>query len=1126
MLGLYRSDDPDVLVGLLADLLRDPLDDPFATETVSVPTRGIERWISQELSLRLGTSVGSDGVAANIDFPSPYRLIADLTRQATGRDRRLDPWNRTRLIGPVLRALDHSIDAEWMVTIRRFVEGSESTLEMPTGRRVEAARKIAGLFTRYDSHRPGMIQRWALGDECGPDGSAVAFRHEWQPRLWREVRSIIGEPSQAELLPELIEVVRAGSHVGLPSRISVYGLTALPQAHQQILTALGETVGVHLFLLHPSPGLWEAVSDVSGPMTSARNIARPDDPTVGLAVHPLLDSWGAESRELQLIVAGAKSETAVTGVDRQDTLIRRLQADIRANRPPGEETAPPDTSIQIHSCHGPTRQVEVMRDAILHALADDPTLEPRDVIIMCPDVETYAPLVEAAFTPQSSDGIGGFTSSFRMPDLRIRITDRAPGGSNPLTELTEQVLYLACSRLELTQIVEFARRPPVQWRFRLSDDDLATLADLAGDMQVSWGLHEPHRDRHGLDGRPERTWQAGLQRLLAGVFMPDTDTDLIAGVLPLSGVEAQEADVAGRLASLVDGLELVVAGLAEPRSGSEWIESILSGIEAVAVPERGSEWQWASLQRAVADLIPAELEETRLTLQEVRAVLAPLGSGRPTRHGHRTGDLTVSTLVPMRSVPHRIIGLLGMDDGVFPRNAGRDGDDLLAAYPLVGDRDALTEDRQLLLDALMAARDSLIITYSGRDEHTNADRPPCVPVAELLDVLHTMTGIAHNPDHLSELVVSHPLQPFDPLNFTVGSLRNGGPWGFDRQLLAGAETLAAGDASGAEHTVPVVDSPDTDDIALADLIGFFQHPVKAFARQLGLTYYKSVEAVDDNIPTELDPLSKWGVGDRYLRARLSGNDRAVALAAEVARDVLPPANLGAVALDEAVEIADRILEVTDELVDLSGGRAPRRGEVVLDDGIRLAGTVTDIYGTHVATVGFSRLKSKHLLTVYINLLFVTALEPSAPWGGVLVGRTPGQRVDPAASEIVYPLGATPAERRETARRRLADLIDIYRRGLREPIPLFAETSAAWARAPERDRAGKANGKWQNDRFDPECADPHHLAVFGEERSLVDLLDEPLRADEGPPAFPEAGSRFEAYARRLWEPLLAAMVEAE
>ncbi len=280
--------------------------------------------------------------------------------------------------------------------------------------------------------------------------------------------------------------------------------------------------------------------------------------------------------------------------------------------------------------------------------------------------------------------------------------------------------------------------------------------------------------------------------------------------------------------------------------------------------------------------------DVQLDLAEARALLAGRLRGRPTRANFRTGDMTICTLSPMRSVPHRVVCLLGLDDGVFPRPAAQDGDDLLLGRPEVGDSDLPAEDRQLLLDALLAATEHLVITFEGRDQRLNQPRPPCVPVAELLEVVDRTVRCAGGEPGRTAVVVEHPLQPFDPRNFRPGALSSSGPWRFD-------DTHLGGPVPWWDHAVPSLAFwPGSSrplrraTVPLIALIRFLEHPVRAFLRERLGFYAGDLTEISVSLRVEMSPLERWALGERLLGARLSGIAWDRAVDAERGRGLLPP----------------------------------------------------------------------------------------------------------------------------------------------------------------------------------------------------------------------------------------------
>ena len=555
-----------------------------------------------------------------------------------------------------------------------------------------------------------------------------------------------------------------------------------------MLQALSSSREVHVFVLHPSPALWDSVADVTNKRVAIRR--RSEDPTATLPSNPLLRSWGKDARELQLVLTSEGDfvdEHRPTGSG-APSLLSRVQADVWADHaPPGPPIAddedqrlvlePDDLSIRVHACHGRARQVEVLREAILHALEEDPTLEPRDVIVMCPDIETFAPLIQATFGGAESRGEDESDESpdvNRAPAMRVRLADRALRQTNPVLGVVARVLELAAGRLTASQVLDFADREPVRKRFRLDDDDLTQLEAWVTAGGIHWGLDAAHRGPFQLDAVSAGTWRAGVNRVLVGVAMSEDEQRLFGDVLPLDDVPSAAIDLAGRFAELIDRLQMAVDQLNAPKPIDAWTAAIADAADGLTTTTPWDEWQRAELGRMLDEVVSeastdGESSRSELTLAEIRALLGERLQGRPTWTNFRTGHLTICTLMPMRSVPHRVVCLLGLDDGVFPRHSARDGDDLTLNDPHIGERDPRTEDRQLLLDAVLAATDRLIITYTGNDERTNISRPPAVPVGELLDLID-QTARHGDASARDAVLVRHPLQPFDPRNFTPGGL--------------------------------------------------------------------------------------------------------------------------------------------------------------------------------------------------------------------------------------------------------------------------------------------------------------------------------------------------------------------
>ncbi|AKN18208.1 exodeoxyribonuclease V subunit gamma [Mycobacterium haemophilum DSM 44634] len=1119
-LHLHRAGQTDLLADGLCALLADPLPDPFAEELVLVSARGVERWLSQRLSHVLGCRPGGgDGVCAGVTFRSPTSLISEILG-ITGTAAH-DPWSPEAMTWPLLEVIDANLDEPWCGTLAKHLGhfDTDDEAELRKGRRYAVARRIAGLFAGYARQRPCLLVDWLDGEEGGLDADLA-----WQPQLWRLLVANVAVDPPHVRHRNAVTRLRA-SPTDLPARLSLFGHTRLAVTDIELLDAVATHHDLHLWLPHPSDELWRALAG-----RRHRSVPRTEDTSRRAAKHPLLQTLGRDLRELQSLLPARPATdeylgTALglmsgdplrpapprlrsplglmSGAEKPNTLLGWLQSDITANavRPQNRVLAEGDRSVQVHACHGTARQIDVLREVLLGLLADDPTLEPRDIVVMCPDIETCAPLIVADF------GLGELPGhSHPAHRLRVRLADRALTQTNPLLGVAGQLLGIADSRTTATQVLNLAAATPVRARFGFTDDDLDTITTWVRDSGIRWSFDTAHRKQYGLDHIVGNTWRFGLDRILTGVAMSDDSQAWLSTALPLDDVGSNRVELAGRLAEYIHRLQSVVDSLDGIRPLSEWIEALTDGVAQLTRVGAADAWQPEQLRREFATILAhADFRRTTaLRLSDVRALLAEQLAGRPTRANFRTGTLTACTMVPMRSVPHRVVCLVGLDDGVFPRLALPDGDDVLARRPMTGERDIRSEDRQLLLDAICAARQTLIITYTGADEHTGHPRPPSVPLAELLDALDQTTPASVR----DRVLIEHPLQPFDIRNVTPGELVPDQPFTFDPTVL-----VAARAAAGDRHLRPgfytdPLPEPAPDDVALADLLAFFRDPVKGFFRALDYTLPWDVDEVQDEMPVEIDSLEEWAAGDRMLRDMVRGMDADAATQAEWRRGALPPGQLG---WRKAKEIRTQAAGLAAEALRHRRGVAAAYDiNVELDGQRRLTGTVTPVFGTRTVSVTYSRLGGKHLLEAWIPLLALQADKPHREWTALCIGRAQKNQ------QIEQRLLGPPTDPRETLR----DLVRLYDAGRREPLPLPLRTSYAWADARNcgRDPVKVAGWRWNSQHnYRGEDAEPAHERVWGTRAPLDVLLGTPRPGEEAA----GEGTRLGALSARLWLPLLRA-----
>lgn len=1071
---VHRSQRTDTLLAGLAALLRDAPADPFTPEVVAVPTPGIERFITQGLGLVLGTSGGHDGVCANVRFPSPSEVVHDVISETSGVTSTSDPWLPRRCVWPLLRVIDESLDESWCTPLRVYLEGPG------TDRRFALASKLARLFASYASQRPSLLLQWARGaEEVGPG-------LHWQPLLWRRLRDEIGSASPAERLEgACLATAEDPDVVNLPERLSVFGPNRLPADHLLVLQSLGVHRAVHLWIPDPSPALWTRLHPTGV-------IARKDDTSASHVAHPLLRSLGRDTRELRQRLGGDFEDDFLPADVPGDTVLAELQRQISSNTDPAGLTKvtvqADDDSICVHACHGQARQAEVVREVIQSLLQADPTLQPRDILIMCPDLDAFAPLLSAAFSTPDPTG-----------NLRLRIADRTPQQGNEVLTTLAALLELATSRAPRSAVMDFAAKDPVRTRFGFDDDDLERLEFLTEQAGIRWGLDGAHRGEYALP-TSVGTWLWGMDRLLLGVTMSEDGLALLDAVLPVDDVQSSDVHRVGHLAELVSRLIEIRARLRGRHSVSAWATILTSAVDLLMDVRPGDAWQIPNALGSILSLMDSSGDygpTVEMSLADVSWLLSSLLEGRPTRSNFRSGDLTVCGLAPMRSVPHRVVCLVGMDDAAFPRSASVDGDDVLALNPLIGERDVRSEDRHVLLDAIMAATDHLVITYTGADERTNQPRPPCVPLGDLLDAVDAMATTPSGGPARTQIVTHHPLQPFDVRNFT------GSPFSHDEHALSAA--VSASHDRIAKPTLLLEDLPPVSetDISLADLVAFLVSPSSSFLKKrLGLSFFSDSDPAPEEIPVEAVGLQKWSIGARAMSLLSAGESVQQVASAEWARGQLPPGALG----EEVMRpVGSQALDIVNRCAQLRKGE-PSQVDIALPlpDNRRLVGTVSDVFDDRIVRSSFSGLKPRDDLRLWPALLAVAATSPGHEWSGFFVGRNNG---------IVLRAPANPAAI-------LADLVELYLAGLQAPLPVTADCGYWYAKtrsagAKERPALWEAQRRgWNGDYGDG--TKPEVTRIWG--TTFDALITAKPNSHEN--WFAES-TRFGMLARRVWDPILQA-----
>ncbi len=1072
----HHSHTADGLVERLRALWAESPADPFAFDLAVVPGPGFQRWLSQQLA----TDGDQPGVCAGVGFTS----LDALERRLEGPE---DPWRPERLAWLVQQLAPTAAEPELEV-LRRHLGASRETYS--------AGRRIAGQFAGYARHRPAMLQAWADGEDTGPDGGPLA-ENAWQAHLYRRLVAELGA-SPVERRAALLERLSGAPVGGLPGRVAVLAPRRLDPATLELLAALGTHHRLDVLLLthslarRPAPG---------APGLRRAEFTRPPG-------HPLNEALGAVADEAALLVAsageasGERAGTPSFPPAAADNLLGWLQADLAADpqHPVRRVLRRSDRSVQVHLSHGRDRQVEVLREVLTSVLADDPTLEPREIAVLTPDVDAFAPLLAAAFSAPAG------TPNHPAQRFRVQVADRSVAQVNPMAGLLLDLLRLPDGRVEASTLLELCAQPAIAQRFGFGTDSRERLADLVERAGIRWGLSAAQREAFGLGGFPQNTWVAGLQRMLLGVALPETDLVSAGTVLPLDDVESSDVELVGGLTELVGRLSRLIAEFVRPATLADWAARCRSGLEDLVQLPSGQDWQLADVWAGLARL--AERGGTTGSLLPRHAVLRALEhefTGSPARGGFGNGALVVCGLGSLRHVPHRVIVLLGWDAARYPRTARRHGDDLLGLEPLVGDPSAAMADRQVLLDAVHAAREQLVVVAQGRSEATNEDVPLAAPLVELLEALDLTAATSDGTPAASAITVRHPLQPFDPGYFsdTRPELRSA-----DRLAFHAARAILADPVQPrGRYLLEPLPEPDLGrGVSLDDLVGFFVHPARSLLRvRAGVSLADSPEAGDE-IPIEPGGLGRWQIGNRVLQRLRAGHDPDAVVRAEWLRGELPPFALGRTLIDRVMAEAGRsVRQVPAHLPEASLHDLALAVDVAGHGTVPLVGRVTTHAG-ELLQVEFSGLQPRHRLAAWLRLLALAAAEDGR-WRARVVGK---------GRVVVYE-----APPRAAASALLGRYLQLYALGLTRPLPALPRLGFAWAeyRVSRRDPEDRlVSGKnfarcWEYD------SDASWKAFF----AYPGLLALPAAGLTVPGAHPSEQTLVGALSSSIWGPVMDAEV---
>ena len=1070
MLTLYRSNRADLLARVLAAQLQ--LDPPGPLEQVQVVvnTWPTSRWLGEQIALSLEA-----GIAANLRFPFPTSLLRQLVDQwleeapAPGPD----PWRAQNLVWPLLDQLPGLLNDPAAAPLQRWLQQRQGQTDLQRLDRPlwQLARAIADAIDDYGLYRPAMLQAWLDGVAVNGRGQPLNPSLHWQPLLVQRLAERLQRRPFGLRALELIAQLKQGWRPPLTPRqpLRLFGLSSLAPVQVELLQALSGCMSVELYLLTPCRDLWQR-------RDGANTGAGSRDP---LGADWLLDVPGLEARfgrlgaEFQQLLEGSGDNqlgewregdlffapaSVAAEQGRAATLLEQLQEHLVRGSSDDAGAEPlerrdDDTSLEFHACPGRLRQLQIVRDRLLQLLAADPELEPRDILVMTPQVEAFAPLVGAVFGDSGATGV----------QLPWRLTDRSQQSEAGISQGLLELLQLGGERLTASALERLLSCGPLLGAQGLEAADAAAITRVLQEAGFRWG-----RDGAERGGDATHSLQWAIDRLVLGLVLPELPGLAPGHCAPLAmegSLEQQQSWIA-LLRTLLRWLQW----LTKARTPQAWVEGLRPLLSELFADGGERAWELQSIHAALADWLAVAGESSLLLAAPVVAELLgerlSEGSGR---FGHRSGALTISALEPMRAIPHKVVVLMGLDAGSFPRQRQRPGFHLLEQERQLGDPSSGDQDRYVLLESLLSARQHLLVSWSNRDERTGESLEASTPVRQWLEWLRRELPAFPVREHCAN--------PLERGNFLAAP-----PWppaSCDGRLLQARRQLEQRDAQpalpglafSAPPAAPEQSEPAGAAEAWSRLRRWLQEPQRCWLEDLGLRPREFETPVLDRDALELDERQRAGL----LRDQLDPMPAEPPdwLHLERGRGLLPPRAAGEL---EVQRLQQRWQALALCLEQLGEPRCSRSGWSNLEGELHWRGDA-------LVLMHAGRPRTPQRLGLWLDLLLASAAGDQ-PRQAVLVGRDSDRfRVleryeapDPSeAADLLEQLRSWQAEHRRCC------------------WPLPPETGWAWAAAAEPRRWQQARDAWEGSYLRPaERRDPIQAVCFGADLPLEELLQTNLQ----------------------------------
>ena len=1034
MFNIFKSNKLENLMDALVSVLSQVPDNPMMPEWIGIQSRGMKQWLSMHMAQKMG-------VCANMLFCFPRQMIDQIFTSfmpLEDQQHQHESLNETLLFWLVMKTINENKLQPSLSSVENYIKEDE------TGKkRYQLSRKITQVFDDYQIYRPRMLLDWQAHQSCETLKDPVA---QWQAELWTKIVSTSPQNHLAYNACIFLDQfsLKNINTAHLPSRMSLFGISTLPELFLQVFEKMSGMIDINLFLLTPSNQFF---FDIRSERQIGRMALKDEsgiDPELLYyeMANPLLSSLGTAGKVFHSCLEafdyhepfGDLFQDPINESGKSSTMLVHLKSDILnlVHRKQGNQDIPvsvpaSDTSVCIHACHSPMRESQVLKDLLLNEFEKDPELCPHDIIVMMPDIEAYAPFIESVFAFETV--------------LPFSISDRRKRSESEFLDGFLKILALRNARFEKKQVLDLLLCEPIAQKFKIMTDEINMIEKMAGDASILWGRDAEHRAALGLPPFNENTWQFGLQRLFMGMAMPANHEALVQDIFPCQSVEGLDLEVLGKVAAFCHTLFPCLETLTGQKTIEKWCE-VLKKIPLLLMDRNFKNGEdLVFLSQTIDDLKEnakrAGFNEC-ISFEVINAHIEQMLDQNISQGNFLSGNITFCNIMPMRSIPFKIVVLMGMDEKAFPRNVFTPGFDLVKKYPRPGDRSQRDEDRYLFLETLLSARLKFIITYTGMSIQDNSRIPCAGVVSELEDVMDQSFVFPEGRQYH----LFHPLHPFNEAYFN----KTGSFFSFSKDNCNIATALSNIVSEQSRHENRVFfkglvgkESQEIESsIGLDEMIRFFKNPVQGFMKDgLNITIPEVADQTQDRENFSISGLDQYTLGSFLLEKNTQASRTSQFYPIVKAMGILPFGEKGKFEYERVAGIARPII---DAARNIASKRQLSPGAYTVNiDGLIVSANFPDIREDGVYFLSFGRLNGSRLLSGWIRHLFLNLCAPAGyPRQTILIGR------DPKGKNPVVTC-TFPALESE-ARKYFKELTQIYANGKDHPFYFFCETSWQFVQA--------------------------------------------------------------------------------